>query len=212
MKGTKFKIDFLCIVAGHTTVDKTISFGRWNHLTCCWNVQNISKTYFKKSHKFPMPDHFPYFLAKSPFRFTLDTPTPVHFADLAEGAPCRQMVLGRCLVFIPMIHWSSTFSMTIHIWSLLSLSWILFLWWLWFSNFSHFCCLTLNHDFQLRWFRSLFLLLKSLGNHHWGRNSTLQVALDPEEQGQARLGKGGFAQESGNLLEFKTWDTKTNVD
>ena len=32
MKGTKFKIDFLCIVAGHTTVDKTISFGRWNHL------------------------------------------------------------------------------------------------------------------------------------------------------------------------------------
>lgn len=49
-----------------------------------------------------MPDTFPYFLAKSPFRFTLDTPTPQHPADLAEGAPCRQVVLGRCLVFIPM--------------------------------------------------------------------------------------------------------------
>lgn len=24
-------------------VDKTISFGRWNHLNCCWNVQKISK-------------------------------------------------------------------------------------------------------------------------------------------------------------------------
>lgn len=142
-------------------VDKTISFGRWNHLNCCWNVQKISKPDLKNltNSQCPIISHF---LAKSPSRFTLHTPTPAHFADLAEGAPCRQMVLGRCS---SMVYPYDPFK-------------IFNLYYRYYRY--HECCSydgcdsliflifaassTLNHDFQLRWFRSLFLLLKSPGN------------------------------------------------